>query len=129
MLFVFREFDKHAAAIIDMCFDENNELALRILRRKSALFSRNDPFQITQNSESRTFLATKTVLHFLDQHWYRRLNQHDQNTFWIGSLVSITFFSFVYLFFDKFYSNDFIMGYYTFAIDLYYVFYTYFNSY
>ncbi|CAF1186544.1 unnamed protein product [Rotaria sp. Silwood1] len=84
-----KEFDKHASVIIDMCFDENNEFALDILKKRSPLFFEKYPLEIAKDIESRTFLATKTVQRYLDQQWYGQLNEYDRNKFWIGSLIFI----------------------------------------
>ncbi len=87
-VFFSREFDKHASAIIDMCFDENDKFALDILTRKSSLFFYKNPLEIAKDINSRAFLATKTVQRYLDQQWYGHLKGYDRNNFWIGSLVS-----------------------------------------
>jgi hypothetical protein len=114
MLLFSRKFGKHASVIIDMCFDENNEFALDILTKKSSLFFSKDPLEIAKDIDSRTFLATKTVQRYLDQQWYGHLNGYDQNLFWISSLVRLIFF---------------ILRYFLFFTDLYYVLYTHLNSY
>jgi hypothetical protein len=72
-----------------MCFTENDQFALDILTKESPLFFNKSPLQIAKEINSRAFLATKTVQHYLDQQWYGPLDKYGHDTTWIGLLVSV----------------------------------------
>jgi hypothetical protein len=71
-----------------MCFDENDQFALDILKKQSPLFFNRTPLQLAKEINSRAFLATKTVQRYLDQQWYGHLDEYGYDHFWISSLVS-----------------------------------------
>lgn len=66
---VFSKFDLHAMAIIDRCFDNDENFAVDLLKRPLAPFQDVKPLRLAQRSNSRSFLASKCVQRYLDNEW------------------------------------------------------------
>jgi hypothetical protein len=64
-----REFDKHAASIIDRCFQSDRDFAINILRRPAIAFYNELPLDVALPGNCRRFLASKCVQKFLDNEW------------------------------------------------------------
>jgi hypothetical protein len=56
-------------AIIDRCFDNDENFGVDILKRPIAAFSDIDPLHLAEKSDSRAFLASKCVQRYLDNEW------------------------------------------------------------
>ncbi|CAF1221434.1 unnamed protein product [Didymodactylos carnosus] len=84
-----REFDKHAAIIIDRCFDEDEDFAVQILTTKSKLYLDYSPIRLAKENNNRSFLATKTVQKYLDGEWFGRINNYGLSRGTVGFLLFI----------------------------------------
>jgi hypothetical protein len=87
LIFSFREFDLHAARIIDKCFTQNEQLALQILTTKSKLYFDYSPLSLATEASSRSFLATKCVQKYLDQLWYGNIVEHGYHKIYMNIMV------------------------------------------
>ena len=62
-------FDNHAMAIIDRCFDIDENFAVDIVKRQAYAFNDIEPLKFAQKSNCRSFLASKCVQRHLDNIW------------------------------------------------------------
>ncbi|CAF0872323.1 unnamed protein product [Rotaria sordida] len=62
-----KEFDEHAAQIIDKCFSQDENLALNILTTKSELYFDYTPIELAEEAGCRAFLASRCVQTHADQ--------------------------------------------------------------
>ncbi|CAF0752649.1 unnamed protein product [Didymodactylos carnosus] len=65
-----KEFDIHAANVIDKCFDTDEPFAVELLNTKSSLYFPNTPLDLARDNNCRAFLASKTVKKYVDFKWY-----------------------------------------------------------
>ncbi|CAF0897467.1 unnamed protein product [Didymodactylos carnosus] len=79
-----REFEQHAARIIDMCFNEDEGLALQILTTKSKLYFGYSLIALAEENHNQAFMATKTVQKFLDRAWFSHVNTYGHGDFYIA---------------------------------------------
>lgn len=63
------QFDVHATAIIDRCFDNEDHFGVDLLKRPAAAFYDVDPFHLARKADCRSFLASKSVQRHLDNEW------------------------------------------------------------
>lgn len=63
------KFDAHATAIIDRCFDNDDDFGVDLLKRPMAAFYDTDPLRLALKSDCRSFLASKCVQRYLDNEW------------------------------------------------------------
>jgi hypothetical protein len=87
-----REFDEHAAQIIDECYLLNEEFGLQVLTTKSELYFGYSPLDLAEETNSCSFLATKCMQKHLDRLWYGDINYHGYQKIYIHLLVSYTYF-------------------------------------
>jgi hypothetical protein len=85
-----REFDVHAARIIDKCFAQNEKFALQVLTTQSKLYFGYSPLKLAEETNSRSFLATKCVQKHLDRLWYGDIDQYGHRKAYIDVFVSDT---------------------------------------
>lgn len=83
----FREFDNHAAEIIDICYRTEEDFAIEILTTNSKLYFNYSPLELAKQNNSRSFLATKCVQKYLDKQWYGEVNNHGHVAYFIDFLV------------------------------------------
>ncbi|CAF3653776.1 unnamed protein product [Rotaria sordida] len=70
-----REFDEHAAQIIDKCFSQDENLALNILTTKSELYFDYTPIELAEEAGCRAFLASRCVQTHADQLWFGHISE------------------------------------------------------
>ncbi|CAF4901399.1 unnamed protein product [Rotaria sp. Silwood1] len=70
-----KDFDVHAAQIIDKCFSQDEYLALELLTTQSKLYFGYTPIELAEETNSRTFLASECVQAYADQLWYGDIEQ------------------------------------------------------
>ena len=68
---IFSQFDIHATAIIDRCFDADEDFAVDLLKRPAHAFYNVKPWELAAKSNCRSFLASKCVQKYLDNEWYK----------------------------------------------------------
>ena len=88
MLCCSREFDNHAARIIEACYHIKEDFAVEILTADSKLYFDYSPLQLAKENNSRSFLATKCVHKYLDKQWYGEVNNHGHAAYFIDLLVN-----------------------------------------
>lgn len=86
-LYHFREFDVHAAKIIEKCFEIDEDFAVEILKTHSTLYFNYNPIQLAEESCSYTFLGTKCVQKYLDRKWFGKINYWRYSRYIIAGLV------------------------------------------
>jgi hypothetical protein len=59
----------HATSIIDRCFENDDNFAVDLLKRRTASFGDADPLKLAVKSDCRSFLASKCVQRYLDNTW------------------------------------------------------------
>jgi hypothetical protein len=94
-----REFDMHAAWILDKCFAQSEELALQILTTKSKLYFDYSPLELAIEGNNRSFLGTKCVQKHLDKLWYGNINNHGHHKIFIDLLVNQNSISLLLMFY------------------------------
>ncbi|CAF1107903.1 unnamed protein product [Rotaria sordida] len=67
-------FDTGAASIINLCFDDDEQFALDLLRRSAVAFKHITPLDLVKDAECKSFLASKCVQRHLDNIWYGHIN-------------------------------------------------------
>ncbi|CAF1053216.1 unnamed protein product [Rotaria sp. Silwood1] len=70
-----KDFDVHAAQIIDKCFSQDEYLALDLLTTQSKLYFGYTPIELAEETNSRTFLASECVQAYADRLWYGHIEQ------------------------------------------------------
>ncbi|UJR27965.1 hypothetical protein I4U23_009223 [Adineta vaga] len=68
------QFDTYATAIIDRCFDNDENFAVDLLKRSAPAFYNAQPLQVALKSNCRSFLASKSVQKYLDNEWFGYIN-------------------------------------------------------
>ncbi|CAF4040031.1 unnamed protein product, partial [Rotaria sordida] len=91
-----KDFDEHAAGIIEKCFQKDEEFAVSILTENSQRYFNYSPLQLAKESNSRSFLATKCVQKYLDKKWFGTIDNHRHSMFW--NVVLIFYVAFLCLF-------------------------------
>ncbi|CAF1144352.1 unnamed protein product [Rotaria sordida] len=67
-------FDTGAASIINLCFDDDEQFALDLLRRSAVAFKHITPLDLVKDAECKSFLASKCVQRHLDNIWYGHID-------------------------------------------------------
>ncbi|CAF4831194.1 unnamed protein product [Rotaria socialis] len=65
------EFDVHAAQIIDKCFLQDENFALQLLTTRSHLYFGYSSLKLAEETNNRSFLATRCVQAYADRLWKR----------------------------------------------------------
>ncbi|CAF1599127.1 unnamed protein product [Adineta ricciae] len=68
------QFDLHATAIIDRCFDADEDFAVDLLKRPAHAFYNVKALELASKSDCRSFLASKSVQKYLDNEWFGYIN-------------------------------------------------------
>ncbi|CAF3085598.1 unnamed protein product [Rotaria socialis] len=68
------EFDVHAAQIIDKCFLQDENFALQLLTTRSHLYFGYSSLKLAEETNNRSFLATRCVQAYADRLWYGHID-------------------------------------------------------
>ena len=68
-MFVFSQFDTHARLIIDRCFENDEYLAVDLLKQPAVAFDNIIPLELAEQTKCQAFLASNCVQKYLDQKW------------------------------------------------------------
>ncbi|CAF0967570.1 unnamed protein product, partial [Didymodactylos carnosus] len=92
------QFDTYANALIDTCFDNDENFAVDILKRPAQALFNVDVLKLALDADCRSFLASRTVQKYLDNKWYGNINyKRPWINFKIFFVVFLILFSFVLL--------------------------------
>ncbi|CAF0783238.1 unnamed protein product [Didymodactylos carnosus] len=61
-----KQWAQHASAMIDLCFDDEEQFALKLLDVQSKQFFNSKILDLAEEIDSRPFLATRTVQNYVD---------------------------------------------------------------
>ena len=64
-----RILDKYAASVIDLCFENDRDFAVNILRRPAPAFYDVQPLPLALKANCQRYLASKCVQRYLDNEW------------------------------------------------------------
>lgn len=64
-------FDRYAEAIIDRIYDNDRDLAIKIILQPAAAFFNVKPLELALQANCRCFLASKCVQKHLDNEWLK----------------------------------------------------------
>ncbi|CAM4903708.1 unnamed protein product [Rotaria socialis] len=94
------EFDVHAAQIIDKCFLQDENFALQLLTTRSHLYFGYSSLKLAEETNNRSFLATRCVQAYADRLWYGHIdNSVKRGTvadILMKDLVFFTYFIFIF---------------------------------
>ncbi|CAF0797093.1 unnamed protein product [Didymodactylos carnosus] len=69
-----KQFDTYSKALIDKCFDNDENFAVDIVKRKAVALFNYDPRRLAKDAGCRSFLASRCVQRYLDNKWYGNIN-------------------------------------------------------
>ncbi|CAF1555116.1 unnamed protein product [Rotaria sordida] len=82
------EFDIHAVQIIDKCFSQDENFALQLLTTQSDLYFGYSSLKLAEETNNRSFLATRCVQAHANRLWYGHIDQSVNRRTIIDILVS-----------------------------------------